>query len=135
MIYKKTWKYILKKENIYNPYYRLKALKNFSDVHKNDIGGYVQSYHNLSQKGTCWIYDEARVTGCARVLGNAWIMNAATATGRAIIYDDAIISEKAHITDNAKIFEYAQVSGKSTIIGGSKVVSGSSIITEGFFTQ
>ena len=135
MIYKKSWKYILTEQNIYYPYYRLKALKDFSDVHKNDIGGYVQSYRNLSQKGNCWIYDTALVKNYARVLGNAWIMNTATVSGRAIVCDDTIISENAHITDYAKIFEYAQVSGDSTIIGGSKIVSGSRIITEGFFTE
>ena len=74
MIYKKSWKYILVKNNYL---YRIKALKNFSNVRKGNLGGYVSSYHNLSQSGDCWIYDYAKVTG------------------------NAIVS------DNAKIFEYA----------------------------
>jgi hypothetical protein len=56
MIYKKSWKYILIKDN-YSDFYRLKALKNFLDVKRGDLGGYVEGYYNLSQSGDCWIYD------------------------------------------------------------------------------
>ena len=56
MIYKKSWKYILIKDN-YSDFYRLKALKNFLDVKRGDLGGYVEGYHNLSQSGDYWIYD------------------------------------------------------------------------------
>ena len=47
MIYKKTLKYILIK---YNKFFRPKALKDFSDFSFGEIGGYVKSYCNLSQK-------------------------------------------------------------------------------------
>ena len=36
--------------------FRIKALKNFNDVKKGDIGGYVECEKNLSQYGDCWIY-------------------------------------------------------------------------------
>ena len=64
MIYKKTWKYILIKNESYIVYklYRIKALKNFSDVTKGDIGGFVGGYYNLSQKGNCWIYGNASIS-------------------------------------------------------------------------
>ena len=31
------------------------------NVKEGDIGGYIESEDNLSQAGTCWIYDEAKV--------------------------------------------------------------------------
>ena len=34
--------------------YRIRALKDLDDnVHKGDLGGYIQSEKNLSQKGNC----------------------------------------------------------------------------------
>jgi len=41
--------------------YRIKALKDFSDVKKGDFGGYVQKESNLSQFGNAWIFDNAKV--------------------------------------------------------------------------
>ena len=68
MIYKKSWKYILIEGNCL---YRIKSLKDFKDVRKGDIGGFIQGYHNLSQSGNCWIYNNAQVFNRARVFGNA----------------------------------------------------------------
>jgi hypothetical protein len=35
--------------------YRIKAVRDFSDVKKGDIGGYVESEDNLSHEGDCWV--------------------------------------------------------------------------------
>ena len=91
MIYKKSWKYILKRA--YGSYYRPIAIKNFKDVKKGDIGGYVQHYHNLSQIGNCWIYGGATVYGNARVI------------------EDAVVK------DGAQIFDSAQISGNAKVTG------------------
>lgn len=50
--------------------YRIKALKDFSDVKKGDLGGYVQQERNLSQFGNSWIYDNAWVYDDAKVFGD-----------------------------------------------------------------
>ena len=39
--------------------YRIKAVKDFSNVKKGDIGGYIEGEKNLSHDGNCWIYDNA----------------------------------------------------------------------------
>ena len=75
MIYKKSWKYILIKCNYF--YYNLKALKDFRDISKGDVGGCVKGYHNLSQSGDCWVYDYAIVSDNARVSENAIVKNKA----------------------------------------------------------
>ena len=41
--------------------YRIKALKDFSDVKTGEIGGFVESENNLSQEVSCWIYGDAIV--------------------------------------------------------------------------
>lgn len=43
--------------------YRIKALKDFSDVKKGDFGGYVQQESNLSQFGNAKVYGNAKVCG------------------------------------------------------------------------
>lgn len=56
-------------------------------VKRGDIGGYVQSYDNLSSRGTCWIYDDA------------------------VVCQDAVVKEHARATDNSKLFGSARLSG------------------------
>lgn len=51
--------------------HRIKALKDFGNVKKGELGGYVESEYNLSQIGNCWVYGNARVCGDAELCGNA----------------------------------------------------------------
>lgn len=88
-------KYKLIKDNVNHfcslGYYRIEAIKDFNDVKKGDIGGYVENEDNLSQYGDCWIYDNARVYGNAKVCDNAKIYGRAKIHGNAIICNNAII--------------------------------------------
>ena len=56
-----------------NKVYRIKALKNFSDVMKGDIGGFVENENNLSQEGSCWIYGNSEVFGNSIIKDDAKI--------------------------------------------------------------
>ena len=51
--------------------YRIQALRDFGNVTKGDIGGYIESEKNLSQDGNAWVSGDARVYGNACVYGNA----------------------------------------------------------------
>ena len=53
--------------------YRIKALRDFGDVTKGDLGGYIESEDNLSHNGDAWVFDDARVWGNAEVCGSAVI--------------------------------------------------------------
>lgn len=68
--------------------YRIQALKDFSDVKAGDLGGFVESEDNLSQRGNCWIYDMGFVYGDARVIGGARV------SGRARIFGDVEIADE-----------------------------------------
>lgn len=83
--------------------YRVKALRDFNDVKKGDIGGYIQSEKNLSQLDDCWIYDNAVVSNNAR------------------IYNNAVIRENARIWGNSKILNYGQVYGNAEVCGDAVV--------------
>ena len=131
MIYKKSWKYILIwEEDSYwcriDGFYRPKALKDFSDVQKNYIGGYVQGYHNLSQFGDCWIYDEAKVYKNASVTGNAIVYGEAIVSDNAKVYGESQIHGHAIIKYNAEVFDDARVYGAA-------VIHSNAVITHGDF--
>ena len=67
--------------------YRIKALKDFNDVKKGDLGGYIEKEDNLSHEDNCWISGDAKVFGNAQVSGNA------------CVYNNAKIYSNAHITN------------------------------------
>ena len=51
--------------------YRIQALKDFADVKKGEIGGWISETKNLAQSGDAWVSGNAQVYGNARVSGNA----------------------------------------------------------------
>ncbi len=61
--------------------HRIIALKEIKDsdgkviVQKREKGGFVENYHNLSQDGTSWIFDDAVVCDHALVCDDAKIFN------------------------------------------------------------
>jgi len=84
--------------------FRIKALKSFSNVGVNELGGYIQSEKNLSNTGNAWVYDNAWVSGDARVSGDAQVY------GNARVYGDA------WVYGNARVYGGAQVSFQGEFI-------------------
>ena len=84
--------------------YRIRATKNFTNVKKGNLGGFIEKVENLSQEGNCWVYNNAMIYGDAkafdnskifdnsRVFDNAWIYGDAKANGMAIIYGNSRIN-------------------------------------------
>ena len=91
--------------------YRIKALKDFRNVEKGEIGGYIESKRNLSHEGDAWVSGDARVSGNARVCGDAWV------SGNAQVYDKARVSGDARVSGNARVCGNAWVSGDARISG------------------
>ena len=137
MIYKKSWKYILIKAHCLDDQYfgyRPKAIKDFSDVSKDDIGGYLnRGYHNLSQTGKCWVYDCATVSGDARVSENAvlkeysYICDNVEIFGNAIISGSVFIRDEVKISGNVEVSENVKICKKVKLFGDIKL-SGYKII-------
>lgn len=71
--------------------YRIRALRDFRDVKKGDLGGYVESEDNLSHEGDCWIFNDARVFGGAYISGDSKIFNSVTVFGAAEVSENAYI--------------------------------------------
>lgn len=109
--------------------YRIQALKDFSDVRKGDLGGWVESEDNLSQEGNCWIYDNACVCDNAKVRDNACVRDNAKVYGKSLIGGYANIIDNAKIFDNAFIQDYAKVCNNA-ILTGYTCLSGHSCVCD-----
>jgi len=95
--------------------YQIEALKDFSDVKKGDVGGWVEKESNLSQEGDCWIYNDSVVINNACVCNNARVINNAFASGNASIINDVIVSENSRICNNAIICGNSKVYGNGFV--------------------
>ena len=76
---------------------RIRALRDFGDVHAGDVGGYIECERNLSQDGNAWVYDDARV--CV----GAWVSGDALVCGDARVYSNACVCDNARVRDNARV--------------------------------
>lgn len=103
--------------------YRIRSLKNFGDVKKGDIGGWVESEKNLSQKGLCWIYDDAKVCAKARVSENARVMDLAVVDSNARVYGTAGVCDDSRVTNGSIVSGNSFIIGNG-YIGGDVVVNG-----------
>ena len=84
---------------------RIRALTNFGDVEKGDLGGWIETEENLTQDGDAWVYGDAWVTGNAEVSGDARV------SGNALVYGDARVS------GNARVYGDAWVTGNARVYG------------------
>jgi carbonic anhydrase/acetyltransferase-like protein (isoleucine patch superfamily) len=101
--------------------YRVKALRNFSDVNKDDIGGYVESEDNLSHDGNCWISEDAQVYGNARVYGNAHVYGNAKVYGDAHVYGNARVRENSLVFRDAQVYDDTEVYGNAHVLGSARI--------------
>ena len=113
--------------------HRIIALKDFGDVKKGDLGGWVEKYENLSQEGDCWIYNNAKVGRNTKVYDNAVVYGYSEITGNAEIFEDSKVMGGSLIQGNAKIYgqarirdramveKNAQVYGNADVYGNAKI--------------
>ena len=95
--------------------YRVEAIKDFAGVKKGHKGGYIESEKNLSQRGNCWVYEDA----C--VFEDAWVYGAARVFGAARVYEAARIYENARVCEAARVFGAARICGDAWVYGAACV--------------
>lgn len=95
--------------------FKIRALKDFGDVKKGDLGGYVETEYNLITTGDAWVSDDARVFGNARVYGNAQVSGDAWVSGKAQVYGNAKVYGDAQVSGNARVSDDARVSGDAWV--------------------
>ena len=95
--------------------HRIRYTKDFLNITKGTLGGFVESYNNL--------FDEARVDDDAKVYAGS------TVVGIASVCDNACVCHCAVIADRARIYGSAIISGCVRIDGNAEI-SGSSVIRQ-----
>ena len=110
--------------------HQIRAKKDFANVKKGEIGGWIEKESNLSVSGNAWVYGDAQVYGNAQVsdnaqvYGNAWVYGDAQVYGNAWVYGnarvsgDACVSDNARVSGNARVYGNARVSGDACVYGG-----------------
>ena len=95
--------------------YRIRALRDFSDVKAGDLGGFVESEKNLSHEGDCWIYDDSKVIGRSKIVGYSKVMR------KSIVNNSKVI--RISIVENSTVKSGSIV--KSSIVDSSTIAAGS----------
>ncbi len=118
---------------------RIIALRDFGEVKKGDLGGFIEKESNLAHDWNCWIYNDAVVYGDAIVYGNAAVYgNAevygdaavygnAEVYGDAVVYGDAIVCGDAAVYGNAIVCGYAKVYGNAIVYGNAEVYGNAAV--------
>jgi hypothetical protein len=99
--------------------YRIRALRDFSDVKAGQLGGYVQKYSNLAHEDSCWIYDGlvyqgAVIKGNAKVRGG-WVWN------RALVRQEAVIEGRCFVSGDVEIFGQAIIKDSAGCSGFARI--------------
>ena len=127
-------KYSIYKNNPNDMYFIIKALKDIYDISGNKIvsegesGGCVKSEKNLSQEGSCWIFNNCIVVGDAFVSENAILKDGVVACQNAQIKGNANVSGCINITGEVIIKDNACISGVMLYNGSKALISGKSVV-------
>nr|DAW93051.1 MAG TPA: Putative transferase, nesg, ydcK, Structural Genomics.38A [Caudoviricetes sp.] len=100
---------------------RIRALIDFGNVKKGELGGFIEKEENLSHENNAWVYDDAWVYGNAEVSGNARVYSDAEVYGNAKVYDDAWVYGNAKVSGNARVYGNAKVYGNARVSGNAEV--------------
>ena len=93
--------------------HRIKYLKGNKRVRVNEgqLGGWIESEKNLSQKSDCYILDMAKVYDNSKVIDSAIVRN------NAIVNTNSIISENAIVSGDTIVCN-SELSGEVELKGG-----------------
>jgi NDP-sugar pyrophosphorylase family protein len=123
---------------------RIRALRDFGDVKKGDLGGWIESESNLSHEGNCWVYEnchvsgrKAKIYGNAKIKGNSSVKDSevhgnAVFDGRVRVFpgcnikDNAVLHSNAtlqetYVADNVEISGYVWLRG-CIVAGNTKLI-------------
>ena len=109
--------------------YRIEALRDFGDVKKGQLGGFIAKEENLSHEGDCWVYKDAMVFDDAHVSENAKIYDQVKVYDNACVYGEAQIHDTSRINVNANVYGNAKIFGITSVSENAKVYGNAHIFT------
>ena len=125
--------------------HRIRAVRNFGNVTKGTLGGWIEHEANLSHNGNCWVYNDAIVFGDARIENDAMVMHNSRVYGDASIGDTVAVMGNSivfgtYICGDSKIYDDTYTSGSgfvcnSTINGNAHVHGNGVMIENSYITK
>lgn len=125
-------KYIIRKDiskviNYYNNetiLYRIQAIRNIKNgeflIKKKDLGGWIESEQNLSQKGNCWIFPNCIAYQRAHRSGSSLGMGNSTQYGNSRQYGHSVQSGRSQQYGDSQQSGYSQQNDYSKQLGTSQ---------------
>ena len=111
--------------------YRIRALKDFSDVKAGDLGGWVSSEYNLSRKGDCWIYDNAKCMDFSRIYNNSKMYDFSKMYDNSRMFDNSVMFDNSAIYDNSRMYDNSTMYDYSRMYDDSKMFGNSEMYKNG----
>jgi len=105
-------------------FYRIKSLIQIGDVPPGTLGGYIEKPSNLSQEGSCWVFEGGKISGNASIQGNARIYDAQI-RGNVRVFGNVVV-EKGLIADYCMLYDNARIINSHVF--GNTVICGNSFI-------
>ena len=99
--------------------HRIRALKDFGDVRKGDLGGFVENENNLSQDGNCWIYDNAKAIDYSEMYDNSSIHDNSIMFDNSEMYDNSIMSDNSEMHGNSEMYDNSRMYDNSKMYNNS----------------
>lgn len=99
------------------------------------VGGWIENASNLSQAGSCFVYDDAVVHGNAVVEGDAMVRDRATVCDNARIRESADISGFAVIEKEAQVYGLARAMDHAVISGSAHLYDSAAVIESAVVTD
>lgn len=81
-------------------------------------GGLVDTSHNVSQSGSCWVTEDACVMGNSTVRDDALVTGGSIITGGARVIQNATVEDDCQVSDGAIIRGNARISGAVAVSDG-----------------
>ena len=88
--------------------YRIKALRDFGNVHAGEYGGLISEDAKLSSRGNCWVEKNAKLCKGSRLSGDAII------AGHAVV-SNSDVSLRAHIDGYYRVYD-STISGDVALL-------------------
>ena len=100
-------------------------------VHANDLGGWIETEHNLSHSGECWVDEDACVFGRAIVINNAYVGGFASESEHAYVVLKKEPTEGYKVLNgrNTKVYGQARICGDAHV-GGNAIICGDALIRD-----
>ncbi|MBA4698470.1 MAG: hypothetical protein H2212_03470 [Ruminococcus sp.] len=111
----------------YQQVFRIQAIRDFGDVKKGDLGGFVQSDRNLAHDGTCWLYGDSLCIGNAVVYEDAKLYDTSKAIDYARIHENAVMLNESKVAQYGDVFGSARLKDE-VVVGGSAKIFGQAIL-------